>query len=203
MARRWKIGLGVAVALLALRMALPSILVRVIEREGSARLGRAVELQDVDLFLLAGRVTLEGLLVGPPLDPEAPPAAIDPASALLRWPRVLVDVGWLGLLAGELRIQRVEVDGARERLVLQADDRLEPLVVAQPEKPEAPPGTEEPLEPEPEETTESPPSDESRQGGGWPLRIDQLLLSDHAFVLFDAADPSHPPVEFSLAELTV
>jgi hypothetical protein len=203
MARRWKIALGVAVALLALRIALPTILVRVIEGQTSARLGRAVELQNIDLFLLAGRVTLEELLVGPPLDPEAAPGPIDPASALVHWPRVFVNVGWLGLVTGELRVERLEVAGARERLVLQADDRLEPLVVARPEDSEAPPETEEPLEPEPEQTGESPPSDESEQRGGWTLRLEQLVLSDHAFTLLDAADPSQPPVEFSLEELTV
>jgi len=201
--RHWKIALGAAVALLALRIALPTILVRVIEEQASARLGRAVELQNVDLFLLAGRVTLEELLVGPPLDPEAAPVPIDPASALIHWPRAFLDVGWLGLVTGELRIQRLEVVGARERLVLQTDDRLEPLVVARREDSDAPSETKEPLEPEPEATGDPPPSDESEQEGGWTLRLEQLVLSDHAFVLFDAADPSQPPVEFSLAELTV
>jgi hypothetical protein len=88
MTRRWKIVLGVAVALLALRMALPTILVRVVEGRASAALGRAVEVKNVDLFLLAGRVTLEELLVGPPLEPGAIPAPIDPESALILCPHL-------------------------------------------------------------------------------------------------------------------
>ncbi len=130
MTRRWKIVLGVAIALLALRVALPALLARVIERQASAALGRAVQVENVDLFLPAGHVTLEELLVGPPLDPEAATAPIDPETALIHWPHALLNFGWLGLFAGELRIQRVEVVGGRERLVLQADHRLEPLVVA-------------------------------------------------------------------------
>jgi hypothetical protein len=201
MTRRWKIVLGVAIALLALRVALPTILARVIEGQASAALGRAVEVKNVDLFLLAGRVTLEELLVGPPLGPEAATAPIDPGTALIHWPHVLVDVGWLGLFAGELRVQRVEVVEARERLVLQADDRLEPLVVARPEDSEPP--SEAPEPPPSEEAGELPPPEEGEQGGGWPLVLEQVVLTDHAFFLVDAADPAEPPLEFSLTELTL
>jgi hypothetical protein len=201
MTRRWKIVLGVAIALLVLRVALPTILARVIEGQASAALGRAVEVKNVDLFLLAGRVTLEELLVGPPLGPEAATAPIDPGTALIHWPHVLVDVGWLGLFAGELRVQRVEVVEARERLVLQADDRLEPLVVARPEDSEPP--SEAPEPPPSEEAGELPPPEEGEQGGGWPLVLEQVVLTDHAFFLVDAADPAEPPLEFSLTELTL
>ncbi len=201
MARRWKIALGLALALFALRAALPTIVTHVIEGQASSALGRAVEVENVDLSLLAGGIALEGLLVGPPLDPEAPPAAIDPETALIRWPHCRVDVGWLGLLSGELRIQRVTVRGARERLVLQADDRLEPLVVARPGDSEPPSAA--PNSAESEETGEVPAADEGARGGGWPLRIEQLTLEDHAFLLIDAADASRPPVELDLAELTV
>jgi hypothetical protein len=186
MTRRWKIVLGCAVALVALRMALPTILARVIQGQASARLGRAVELENVDLFLLAGRITLEELLIGPPLAPEAEPAPIDRKSALLHWPHALVDVGWLGLFAGELK-----------------DNRLEPLIVARPEDPRPPSEAPQPPEPELEEVGEVPPPDPVEQESGWSLRLEELVLTDHAFFLVDAADPSQPPIEFSLAELTV
>jgi uncharacterized protein involved in outer membrane biogenesis len=202
MARRWKIALGLALALLALRAALPAIVTHVIEEQASSALGRAVEVGNLDLSLLAGRVTLEELLVGPPLDPEAPPTAIDPETALIRWPHVWVDVGWLGLFSGELRIQQVEVRKARERLVLQADDRLEPLVVGRSEDPRPPSDALDAAELQ--ETGEVPPADgDAEKKGGWPLRVEQLTLEDHAFLLIDAADSSRPPIELTLAELTV
>ena len=191
---RGKLALGVAIALLALRMALPSILVRVIEGRGSAALGRAVEVKDVDLSLLAGRVTLEEVLVGRPLERGAAPAPIDPESALIHWPDLVVDIGWLGLLAGELRVQRVEVAGARELLLLRADNRLERLIAATPETPPPPVS---------EEEGEISAPDGEEQGDGWPLRLERLVLTDHTFFLLDPGESSKPPIEFSLAELTV
>ena len=191
MTRRWKIVLGVAIALLVLRAALPTILARVIEGQASAALGRAVQVENVDLFLPAGHVTLEDLFVGPPLAPEAATVPIDPETALVHWPHALLNFGWLGLFAGELRIQRVEIVGGRERLVLQADDRLEPLFVARPEEAES------------EKAGEVPPLDEGEEvESGWSLRLEQLVLENHTFLLIDAADSTRPPVELSLAELT-
>jgi hypothetical protein len=196
---RAKLALGVVVVLLALRIALPTLLVHVVEGQASAALGRAVEVKDVDLFLLAGRVTLEELLVGRPLEPDAASAPIDPESALLHWPRLFVDIGWMGLLVGELRVQRVEAAGAQELLVLQADKSLEPLIVARPEASEPPPEAPQPTEPD--EKGEVPAAEEP--GDGWPLRLEQVVLTDHAFFLLDAAEPSRPSIEFSLAELTI
>lgn len=198
---RGKLALGVAIALLALRVALPSILVRVVEERGSAALGRAVEVKDVDLFLLAGRVTLEEVLVGRPLEPGAAPAPIDPESALIHWPHLVVDIGWMGLLAGELRVQRVEAAGAQELLLLRADNRLERLIVAPPENPH--PDSETPPPPVSGEEGEIPAPDGEEQGGGWPLRLEQVVLTDHTFFLLNPAEPSKPPIEFSLSELTV
>jgi hypothetical protein len=75
--------------------------------------------------------------------------------------------------------------------------------VARPEDSELPSDAPETPEPESEEAGELPPPEEGEQGGGWPLRLEQVLLEDHVFLLTDAADPSQPPIEFSLAELRV
>lgn len=202
MAWRSKIALGLALALVATRAALPSIAAHLLEEGVRDALGRAVEVGNVDLSLLAGRVIVEGLLVGPALDPEAASAEIDPRTALVRWPHLLVDVGWLALLSGELRVQRIELRGGRDRLVLLEDDRLEPLVVKRPEESEPPRAA-----PDSAGLTgagEGPAADEpGEEEGGWPLRVEQLALEDHAIHLIDAADASRPPIEFTLEELTV
>jgi hypothetical protein len=202
MTRHWKIVLGVAIPLLLLRAALPTILARVIEGKASAALGRTVQVENVDLFLAAGHVTLEELRVGSPLDPEAVTAAIDPETALVHWPHTLLDIGWLGLFAGELRFQRMEVVGGRERLVLQADNRLEALVVARSEDSELP--FQAPKPPESEEAGEVPSLDEIEEvESGWPLILERLVLENHTFLLINAADSTRPPIELSLAKLTV
>jgi hypothetical protein len=97
----------------------------------------------------------------------------------------------------------VEAAGARERLILQADNRLEPLVVARPEAPEAPSEAEETPDPALEETGEVPPPGRDEGEGGWSVRIEQVVLTDRTFFLVDAADPSQPPIEFSLEELRI
>ena len=48
MSSRWKLLIGLAITLLAVRMALPSLLVRAIEGRARDALGRTVELKDVE-----------------------------------------------------------------------------------------------------------------------------------------------------------
>ena len=65
-ARRGRMALAAAVVgLVALRLATPFVLERVIEAEASRALGRRVDVGDVDLSLLRGRVGLSRVYAGP------------------------------------------------------------------------------------------------------------------------------------------
>lgn len=180
---------ALVVALAGARGALPVALARGIEWQGRLALGRAVQVGGVELSLLAGRLAVEDLRIGGPLDPaapEAPEALIDPETALLRWPRAFVDVAWLGLARGELRLERVEVTGSRVRLTRGPDGRLAPVLPA----------------PSAEAATEGDAG--AQEGGpGWPLRLDRLVLSQHSFLIADEADPEHPPLELTFDELSI
>ena len=187
--RRWRWAAALVAALAIARGALPVALARLIEWQGRLALGRAVEVQDVGLSLLAGQVTLRELRIGAALDAAAPGAPIDPQTALARWPRVFADLAWLRLAAGELRLERLELTGTRVRLARGPDGRVAPL---RPRPSGAPPG---PVA-----------ADDERRGetsAGWPVRLDRLVLSDQSLLIVDEADPAHPPLELTLDELTI
>ena len=72
--RAWLLGALVLIALV--RALLPWGLARVAESQGSKQMGRIVQIGDLDLELVMGRIAVEDMVVGPLLerveDPEAP-----------------------------------------------------------------------------------------------------------------------------------
>ncbi len=163
--RRLALAAGAAAALLlALRAALPFALERAVPI-GAERFGLAATLRNVDLGLLQGHVTLEGLRVAP----LAPTTSGAEAPELLRLGRLFVDFEWLGLLRGKVEIAELLLEQPALVLVRAADGYLE--------LPALPPSTErEPVEP----PAEAP-------GEPMPVILHSFTLRDSAFRLVDAA----------------
>src|ERR1700752_4699453 len=120
---RWLLALLVLV--IAGRMALPLVVRRVAVAQTDEALVGRIELDDVDLSLLTGGITLHGLRVFA-RDLEAPSADAAPAQApasgeiagvgapgsapVLSAKRLSVDVGLLGLFRKIVRIDDAELD---------------------------------------------------------------------------------------------
>ena len=174
-ARLAAIGLA---CLIVARAALPYALARGIAWGGERATGLAVSVANVDLGLFQGRFVLDGLAVAGPGHPPAEPGVVDPETALLRWQRLSLNLAWLDLLRGRLRLSEISLAGPNGRI--EVDEAGRPIL------PEL--GTEEPAEGASEPAaTETPPAPED-EGAGWPILVDRLTLSDVAFALLDGQE---------------
>jgi len=119
----------VLLAVLALRALLPFAVKWGLEWQGTRSLGRNVHVGDVDLGLFAGHVSVEGLDVGPILEPGTERAAEpDPASSILRASRIDANLEWGSLLQGPLRLATVQLTEPQVQVVIAPNGRLVPLV---------------------------------------------------------------------------
>jgi hypothetical protein len=183
--RRWLLVVlgGIATLTLALRGALPPALEWGIEYAIQRETGLRARVENVDLWLLRGAIAIEGPAIartpGGISDPD-----VDPATALLSWRRLYLDLDWADLVRRRVHLQELVLDGPRLRLEQTPAGGIEmAFLEGLPEpKPEVEP-TQAPSEP-------------------WPVRVDALVLSD---VRADVVDPSasRAPVEFALAELSL
>jgi hypothetical protein len=92
------------VLVVAVRAALPHVVARVLEEQGTARLAGTLAVGNVDLSLLRGEVVVADVTLHAD---DAPPDALP----LVAWDRFWVNVGWLGLARKTVRIQDVGLDG--------------------------------------------------------------------------------------------
>jgi len=176
---RNRVLLGLAVVLLIVRMALPALLRPIlVARADEALVGR-IELEDLDLAMLRGGVTLHGFSVHSEERPSQAPA-------LFAADRLSTEISWLALLSRTLRIEVFEIEGFAVRL-----DRFEeglllpkPVDTDTPEVPESSPGT-------------------------WSLAADLISLRDGRIELFDhtvEGDPERFELsveDFSARELAI
>ena len=201
--RRWVIALAVVVALLiAVRVALPVVLRRVLVAQGSARVAGRFEVADVDLWLLRGAVAIEGVeMVGDAgtstsaagtgsalptsAASPAPGAASGTASTAPRLAlhRLLVDIRWLPLLHRTIEFDEITLDGLELDAERDADGALllpglrpTDAAAAPPPAPESPPG--EPAQP-------------------WNVIVDAARLRRGKLVLVDHV--AHPAETVTLA----
>jgi hypothetical protein len=137
--RRILIALGALV--LVVRVALPSVLRRVIESQANAAVAGRVTVGDVDLYLLRGAVALDDVALRfENAPPENPP--------VVAFKRFYVNVGYLPFLFHTVRIQDVELDGLAADVDREADGTFV-LPALRPPPPDAPPPPEEPAGKEP------------------------------------------------------
>jgi hypothetical protein len=110
-----------------LRVALPYLIPWAIGWGAMRQAGLSAHLENADLWLLRGAIAFEGLTVAqgddPPLDGQTP----DPDSALLALDRLYLDVAWLDLFRGMLRVTEIELERPRVSVQRLADGRIDPL----------------------------------------------------------------------------
>jgi hypothetical protein len=142
--RRSRILLAVLLVGVAVRAALPYLLRPLIISQADAALVGRISLEDLDLSLIRGGVTLQGLGVHvdelPPPAPESAPAA-EATPPLFEAKRLWTQISWLALLGKTIEIEEFELDGFVARLDRLKDGMLLPKPVP----------SEAPAEPEPEQ----------------------------------------------------
>lgn len=171
--------LAVAVVLAIVRIALPELLRPIlVARADQALIGR-IELEDLDLALFSGGVTLHGFSVHSDERPSQAPAVFEAD-------RLHSEISWLALLSRTLRIEDFEIEGFAVRLDRFAEGLLLPKPVAggEPEEPDSSSGT-------------------------WSLAADLISLRDGRIELFDHTVKGEPErfelaiEDFSARELAI
>ena len=158
-------------ALVALRIALPYALAAGLAWGGERATGVPVSVANVDLGLLRGRVVVDGLTVAGPDQPPPAEGAIDPETALVRWSRLELNLEWLELLRGRVRLSELRWTGPTARVELDASGA--PILPQPPADDGA--SEPEPAEPDPSATE---PAEPTEAGPGWPIEVDRLEISD-------------------------
>jgi len=136
--RRNKILLGVFAFLLIVRIALPYLLRAVIVSQADAALVGHIELEDLDLSLIRGGVTLHGFSVHTDERPSKVPA-------LFECKRLWTQISWLALFTKTIDVEEFELDGFAVRLDRLKDGLLLPKPVPSDKPPEPEPEKPEPL----------------------------------------------------------
>ena len=99
---RWQFVLvAFLLVILAIRIALPEVAARALERVMSQALNVEFTAGDVDLDVLEGWVAVEAVVM----------RAEGSNAVLARGARVVIDADWGALIAGELRAERIEIEG--------------------------------------------------------------------------------------------
>ncbi|HKE10581.1 MAG TPA: DUF748 domain-containing protein, partial [Myxococcota bacterium] len=186
--RRNLLLLGILVLLLAARIALPYVLRREIVSRADQALTGQIELDNLDLSLWKGGVTLHGLRVYAQKRPPQPapghessatakPGGHPEGAVSLRAPvfsvsRLWVEIGWLALLRKTLNVREIALDSFAVRLDRAHDGGL---VIPRP----LPSATPTPPKPEP-------------KGSPWKVLVSRLRLRDGQIGFRDFAVAEKP-----------
>jgi Domain of Unknown Function (DUF748) len=186
--RRNLILLGVLVFLVAVRIALPYILRREIVSQADQAITGHLELDNLDLSLFRGGVTLHGLRVyaekrppppppghesGSAAKPEAKPEVVVPERApVFSVSHLWVEIGWLALVRKTLAVQEIELDTFAVRLDRARDGGL---VIPRPLPSPGP----------------APPAPE-KKGSPWKVLVERLHLLDGQIGFRDFAVAEKP-----------
>ncbi len=173
--RRLLVALLVVAALAAaVRAALPFAVARGIERGALGALGLPVAVANVDLALLRGVVSVDGIAVGRAGEPAG-------VGSLLRLERMGAEIAWLDLLSRRLHLRALSIEGPVLRLGRRADGSLDNPLPPSP-----------PAEPEPGEAAPS----------SWSVAVDSLRLAGADLELAEPGR-AEAALGFSLEELTL
>ncbi|HEY2388823.1 MAG TPA: DUF748 domain-containing protein [Candidatus Binatia bacterium] len=145
--RRNQILLALVVLVIAVRVALPHVIRRVAVSQADAALVGRIELDDVDLALLTGGITLHGLRVFATEAPHDPQPAAAPAAGegapgvapVFSATRLYVQVGYRALFRKLVELRHVELDGFAVSLDRAADGTLVLPAAVPTAAPSAPP----------------------------------------------------------------
>jgi hypothetical protein len=190
-ARRWRrpllVALGVMVGLaVTIRVAAPFAAAWWIESAVHRETGLPAHVEDVDLWLLRGAIAIEGAVVAARRG-EMPERGLDPATALVSGRRLYVDLEWMDLLEGRIRLRELAVDGLRVRLETAPEGGVDLAFLSgiSERAPESEPGK------SPRTSSEA-----------WPFRLDALVLRDARIEVVDPAIGPEPAA-LALAEISI
>ena len=131
---RWRrvlfVSLGILVGLgIIVRVAAPEVLRRTAVSQSPKFINGHIELENIDLSVLMGRIELEGLVVYSDKAPEDP---------LLRLHKLAVEIGWGALFEGRIHVEDILLDRPEIDLAVNAEGHLnwESLPIEQEEVPE-------------------------------------------------------------------
>jgi len=165
----------VAVALLLLlRAVLPAAVGWFAEDALRSSLGLDVEIADVDLHLLRGRIALDGLTIAPAAtvaveNAKGKPASPDAPSSTLTGKRVAVAIRLRDLLRGRLHFTDIEIVAPQIRVARRADGGFDPLFTIE---------------------TPDPSAEDDEDAAALPLSIDRATIRGAAIRVVDGADES-------------
>ncbi len=180
---RWIVALGLLAGLLAWRAALPLLLERLAEWQGSQILGRRVDIENVDLALLGGGLALDGVSIGPLVRIGSEPEPVAPEDAHLLLERLELRLGWLELLGGRIDLPELRLVAPTLTALVGLDGRLIPVVRPQPGQPQA-----------------SPEEPDGEAGEPWPVRIGRLEIQDLELLYADLGNPGIAPLHLEMEQ---
>ena len=176
---RNRILLAIGVLGLSVRIALPEILRPILVARADAALEGRIELEDLDLALLRGGVTLHGFSVHSHERPSEAPA-------LFEADRLFTQISWLALFSRTLEIEELEIEQFAVRLDRSAEGLRLPKPIAS----------------DPSGVDKSP-------GEAWSFAADLISLREGKIALFDHTVKGEPEQfelgieDFSARELAI
>ncbi|MHA7838271.1 MAG: DUF748 domain-containing protein, partial [bacterium] len=187
--RRTILALAITtIVVVSIAIGAPIALREIFEWQASERLGIPVSIDGVDLDVLAGGITLHGIAIGPPTPSEGATAtsasdpADPPASSETCWicvKRFSVDLAWGSLREEALRLQRIELDRPRLRLLRFAEGGINAARLLEPDSEAEPPDAERAesrAPPQPRAREQEEAGQEASGEKAFALRIDRLSV---------------------------
>ncbi|MFO0690626.1 MAG: DUF748 domain-containing protein [Myxococcota bacterium] len=173
---RRRVGLAIAGLAVVVRAVLPSVLQPILLERADAALVGHVELEDLDLSLLRGGVTLHGLVVHTDERPaETPP--------LLEARRLWTQISWLALLGRTIEVEDFELEGFTVHLDREAEGLRLPRLA------------------EREPAAQEDAKDEAT--GAWSYAADAVSLRDGRVELVDHTVAGEPErIELAIEDLS-
>jgi hypothetical protein len=184
--RRWTAA-AVVVLLVVVRLALPSVLRRVIVSRASRTLHARVEVGAVEMSLWNGRLALREVAVHAPADPGSPADG----APIIGWKLLQAEISYRALLRKLVRLREVVLDTPRVALDRLADGRLnlQELVKA----PAAAPET----------TPPEPAAAGAATSGGFGFALDRFVLRGGGVHFRDLLVPQSQPLEAEIPAIEV
>jgi hypothetical protein len=184
--RRVRIVLALLLVLAVTRIALPYALRSLIVSQADAALVGRVSLEDLDLSLIRGGVTLHGLGVHTDELPSDGLPSTEPA--LFECKRLWTQIRWLALFAKTIEIEELELEGFAVRLDRTHDGLVLPRPVAsEAPAPEAVLAGDDSLEgaapgaaPAKDTPSQAEPAPAAPQSTGWSFAANDVALRDGA-----------------------
>ena len=210
--RRWRWWLIAILVVIAVRVALPFVLRRVIASQASEALHARVDVGDVRLALWKGAVALEDIAVrsaDAPAPPSAttdqPQAAFPDNAPIIAFKRLAVELRYLPLFSKTIQLRNIELDTPRVALDRLASGHLNVMALVPSSEvavqPGATPGAESTATPT--VTPGTTPAQSGAPASPWKIGLDRFVLNDGRLRFRDLKLAGSEPVEVGIDQVVV